>query len=200
MGEDREFFSKEQLAQSFSLERVSANPARFDLKKCTAINADWMRALPADELARRVQQVLVERGVMLDPVSEADALTLAASIPLVQERMETLGQAVGMLGFLFVDEASFAPDPDDAARMLGPDSASVLAAARTALAGLDTWSAADIEAALRSALIEGLGLKPKVAFGSLRVAVTGRRVSPPLFESIELLGRQRTLARIDSAT
>jgi glutamyl-tRNA synthetase len=199
MGEDREFFSKEQMAQAFSLERVSANPARFDLKKCTAINADWMRALPPEELARRVQRVLVERGVMLDPVSEADARTLDAAIPLVQERMETLGQAVGMLGFLFVDEASFAPDPDDAARMLGPDSAPVLTAARAALADLEPWAAAAIEAALRAALIEGLGLKPKVAFGSLRVAVTGRRVSPPLFESIELLGRDRALARIDAA-
>ena len=74
-----------------------------------------------------------------------------------------------------------------------------LTAARTALAGLDEWTAPAIEAALRAALIEGLGLKPKVAFGSLRVAVTGRRVSPPLFESIELLGRERTLARIDAA-
>jgi glutamyl-tRNA synthetase len=199
MGEDREFFSKEQMAAAFSLDRVSANPARFDLKKCTAINADWMRALPAAELARRVQRVLVERGVMLDPVSQEDARTLAAAIPLVQERMETLGQAVGMLGFLFVDEAAFAPDADDAARMLGPDSAPVLTAARAALADLEAWTAPSIEAALRAALIEGLGLKPKVAFGSLRVAVTGRRVSPPLFESIELLGRERTLARIDGA-
>ena len=178
---------------------MSANPARFDLKKCTAINGDWMRALPAEELARRVQKVLVERGVMLDPVSEQDSATLAAAIPLVQERMETLGQAVGMLGFLFVDEASFAPDPDDAARMLGPDAQPVLSAARSALERLDDWSAAAIESALRAALIEGLGLKPKVAFGSLRVAVTGRRVSPPLFESIELLGLERTVKRIDAA-
>jgi glutamyl-tRNA synthetase len=199
MGEDREFFSKEQMAEAFSLERVSANPARFDLKKCTAINADWMRALSADELASRVQHVLVERGVMLDPVSDEDTRTLAAAIPLVQERMETLGQAEGMLGFLFVDEASFAPDPDDATRMLGPDAEPVLTAARAALVDLGGWSAAEIESALRSALIEGLGLKPKVAFGSLRVAVTGRRVSPPLFESIELLGRERTLSRIDAA-
>jgi glutamyl-tRNA synthetase len=113
--------------------------------------------------------------------------------------METLGQAVGMLGFLFVDEADFAPDAADAARMLGPDSAPVLTTARAALADLEAWAAPGIEAALRAALIEGLGLKPKVAFGSLRVAVTGRRVSPPLFESIELLGRERTLARIDGA-
>jgi glutamyl-tRNA synthetase len=104
-----------------------------------------------------------------------------------------------MLGFLFVDESSFTPDPDDAARMLGADAEQVLTAARGSLADLEGWSAPGIETALRAALIEGLGLKPKVAFGSLRVAVTGRRVSPPLFESIELLGRDRTLARIDAA-
>ncbi|HEX6886871.1 MAG TPA: glutamate--tRNA ligase [Candidatus Nanopelagicales bacterium] len=199
MGEDREFFSKEQMAAAFDLDRVSANPARFDLKKCTAINGDWIRALPAQELARRVASVLVSRGVLAEPVSAQDAATLRSAIPLVQERMETLGQAVGMLGFLFADHASFQPDPDDAARMLGPEAAPALRAARAALGDLPGWEAAEIEAALRAALIEGLGLKPKVAFGSLRVAVTGRRVSPPLFESIELLGREPTLARIDAA-
>ncbi len=199
MGEDREFFSKEQMAAAFSLERVSANPARFDLKKCTAINADWIRALPADELAARVQDVLVSDGVLVEPVAEADARTLSAAVPLVQERMETLGQAAGMLGFLFAEDASFTPDPDDAARMLGPDARPALSAARGALAGLAQWTSDEIQAALRAALVEGLGLKPKVAFGALRVAVTGRRVSPPLFESIELLGRERTLVRIDAA-
>jgi glutamyl-tRNA synthetase len=199
MGEDREFFSKEQMAAAFELERVSVNPARFDLKKCTAINGDWIRALPAEELARRVQSLLVSRGVLAEPVSAQDAVTLRSAIPLVQERMETLGQAVGMLGFLFAADGSFQPDPDDAARMLGGDAVPVLRAARTALGDVAEWQAAEIEAALRAALIEGLGLKPKVAFGSLRVAVTGRRVSPPLFESIELLGREPTLARIDAA-
>jgi glutamyl-tRNA synthetase len=199
MGEDREFFSKEQMAAAFSLERVSANPARFDLKKCTAINADWIRVLPADELAGRVQSVLVARGILGDPVGPDDAAVLRAAVPLVQERMETLGQAAGMLGFLFVDEAAFRPDRDDAARLLGPDAAPALTAARTALAGVDPWEASAIEAALRAALVEGMGLKPKVAFGPVRVAVTGRRVSPPLFESVELLGRARTLARIDAA-
>jgi glutamyl-tRNA synthetase len=126
-------------------------------------------------------------------------VTLRSAIPLVQERMETLGQAVGMLGFLFAADGSFQPDPDDTARMLGGDAVPVLRAARTALGDVAEWQAAEIEAALRAALIEGLGLKPKVAFGSLRVAVTGRRVSPPLFESIELLGREPTLARIDAA-
>jgi glutamyl-tRNA synthetase len=199
MGEDREFFSKEQMAEAFTLDRVSANPARFDLKKCTAINADWIRAIPASDLASRVQEVLVRDGVLAEPVAEQDSRTLAIAIPLVQERMETLGQAAGMLGFLFADDATFTPDPDDAARMLGPDARPVLTAARAALVGLDAWTADEVQAALRSALVDGLGLKPKVAFGSLRVAVTGRRVSPPLFESIELLGRERTLSRIDAA-
>ncbi|MGB8020060.1 MAG: glutamate--tRNA ligase [Candidatus Nanopelagicales bacterium] len=198
MGEDREFFSKEQMAAAFSLDRVSVNPARFDLKKCTAINADWVRALGVEDLAGRVQDVLVKHGVLTEPVSATDRQTLAAAIPLIQERMETLGQAVGMIGFLFVPENRFSVDPADA-KMLGADSGKALAAARAKLAALSAWSAPDIESVLRQALVDGLGLKPKVAFGSLRVAVTGRRVSPPLFESIELLGRDRTLARIDAA-
>ncbi len=199
MGEDREFFNKEQMAQAFDLARVSANPARFDLRKCTAINADWVRALPPDELAARVQTQLVAAGVLGDPVPVQDQQTLVAAIPLVQERMETLGQAAGMLGFLFVDEGRFTVDPDDAARLLGEDCVAPLTAARRALAELAEWRASDIEQVLRAALVEQMGLKPRVAFGSLRVAVTGRRVSPPLFESIELLGRQRALGRVDAA-
>ncbi|MGB7981121.1 MAG: glutamate--tRNA ligase [Candidatus Nanopelagicales bacterium] len=198
MGEDREFFSKEQLAAAFSLDRVSANPARFDLKKCTAINGDWIRALPVPELTARIEARLIEDAILAEPVSDGQRATLTAAVPLVQERMETLGQAGGMLGFLFA-EHRFAPDPADAARMLGADSVPVLQAARAAIDPLAEWSAAAIETALRSALVEGLGLKPKLAFGPVRVAVTGRRVSPPLFESIELLGRATALARIDAA-
>ncbi len=198
MGEDREFFSKEQMAQAFTLKRVSANPARFDLKKCTAINGDWIRALPAEDFSRRVQDELVSREVLAQPVSDADAALVAAACPLVQERMETLGQAAGMLGFLFTPEADFRPDPADAATVLGAEAEPVLSAGQSALAALEQWTSRDIEAALRVALIEDLGLKPRVAFGPLRVAITGRRVSPPLFESIELLGRDRTLSRISA--
>ncbi len=199
MGEDREFFSKEQMARAFTLGRVSANPARFDLKKCTAINADWIRALPAGDFAARVRDALVARGVLAEPVSEADTALVAAAAPLVQERMETLGQAAGMLGFLFTPESDFVPDVADAGKLLGAGAEPALRAGQTALAGLPDWTTPEIESALRSALIEDLGLKPRVAFGPLRVAITGRRVSPPLFESIELLGRDRTLARIQAA-
>jgi glutamyl-tRNA synthetase len=119
--------------------------------------------------------------------------------PLVQERMAVLREAREMLGFLLVDGDAFVVEPAAAEKQLGPDQLPVVAAARDALDALQSWDTASIEAALRSALVEGLGLKPKHAFGPVRVAVTGRTVSPPLFESIELLGRERTLRRLQSA-
>jgi glutamyl-tRNA synthetase len=199
MGEDREFFSKEQMAAAFTLDRVSANPARFDSKKATAINGDWIRALPAEDLVGRLREELVRTSVLVEPISDAELHRLVTSAPLIQARLETLGQASGMLGFLFTTDADFAPDAEDAQRQLGAAAQPALRAARDALAGLPTWKAPGIEAALRAALVEGLGLKPKLAFGPVRVAVTGRRVSPPLFESLEILGRPSSLARIDAA-
>jgi glutamyl-tRNA synthetase len=107
--------------------------------------------------------------------------------------MVLLSEAPGMLGFLFADEVAVEPE---ALAALGPDAASALVAAHDALAGVADWTASAIEAALRGALVDGLGLKPKLAFTPVRTAVTGRRVSPPLFESLELLGRERSLARV----
>jgi len=105
----------------------------------------------------------------------------------------------GMLGFLFTAEEQFKVDSGDAAKVLTPDAAPVLKAAEAALADVTPWTAEAIKAALHLALIEGLGLKPRQAFAPVRVAVTGRRVSPPLYESIELLGQERTLARLARA-
>jgi glutamyl-tRNA synthetase len=113
---------------------------------------------------------------------------------LVQERSTVLTDAARMLRFLFVDP--LVPDPDAAAKNLDAEAVPVLEAALTSLDGCDDWKAAGIEAALRTALVEGLGLKPRKAFGPVRVAVTGRTVSPPLYESLELLGRERSLARL----
>ena len=199
MGEDREFFGKDEMAAAFSLERVSPNPARFDLKKCTAINGDWIRALDPADLAQRIVPVLVRAGVVSEPLSDRQQATLAAAVPLVQERLETLAQAAGMLGFLLVPEGSFVRDPADVASTLNDDARPVIDAAIGSLESVDEWRAEPIEAALRAGLIDGLGLKPKVAFGPVRVAVSGRRVSPPLFESLEILGRETTLARLRSA-
>ncbi|MEY4171438.1 MAG: hypothetical protein RLZ94_2511 [Actinomycetota bacterium] len=197
MGEDREFFSMPQMAEAFDISRVSPNPARFDLKKCTAINGDWIRSLTPEEFAERLVPFLQRDGLLADSPTARQREILAEAVPLVQERMETLAQARGMLGFLFVDPADFAIDPEQS--VADEESQRVLAASLDALTGLTEWAAEPIEQALRGALIEGLGLKPKVAFGAVRIAVTGRRVSPPLFESMEILGREETLRRLQAA-
>jgi glutamyl-tRNA synthetase len=120
---------------------------------------------------------------------------LRLATPLVQERMQLLSEAEGMLAFLLVADDGLVV-ADDAFASLGPDAAEVLDASLTALHEVEKWQAPDLEAALRAALVVGLGRKPKVAFGPLRVAVTGRRVSPPLFESMEILGPDSSIARI----
>lgn len=201
-GEDREFFSKEEMATVFDVARVNANPARFDLKKCTSINGDWIRTLAPEELAKRITPYLIKDGVLSAEPTAEQMEVLMSAIPLVQERMETLRQGIGMLGFLFADQEgspAFAVDPVEAEKVLTPEAQPVLVAALAALTSVDNWTTPAIEEALRTSLIDGLELKPKVAFGPVRVAVTGRRVSPPLFESLEILGRERSLARITAA-
>jgi glutamyl-tRNA synthetase len=200
IAEDRDIFSMDEMVQAFRLERVNPNPARFDLKKAEAINAAHLRALSVDDLTERMLPYLQAARVLPDEVSAEQRGLLAEAAPLVHERMTTLAEAVDMLGFLFVDEASFERDPADSAKLLDEDGRGVVKTAQDAVADLDAWDAAAIEEALRGALVEGLGLKPRNAFGPVRVAVTGRRVSPPLFESMELLGRERSLSRLSSAS
>ena len=196
IADDRDVFSLDEMVEKFDISHVSSNAARFDLKKAEAINAEHLRALPTQEYARRVEPYLVAAGVLAEPVTDEQRAILAAAAPLVQERSIVLSDAVGLLGFLFADEDSFAPEPEAAAKALGPESASVLEAAVTGLEQLGDWSAAGIEETLKSRLVDGLGLKPRQAFAPVRVAVTGRTVSPPLYESMELLGRERTLRRL----
>ena len=198
-GGDKEFFSPEEMYAAFDGTRINANAARFDLKKCQAINGDHVRALAPEDLARRIVPFLAEQGLVADPPLPEQAATLAAAVPLIQERMVVLRESVDMIGFLFVPEHAFTVDPADAAKSLGEDAKPVLEAAAKALEALPEWTTAAIDAALRETLIDGLGLKPKNAFTPVRVAITGRRISPPLFESIELLGRERTLGRLAAA-
>jgi glutamyl-tRNA synthetase len=198
IAEDRDVFSVEEMVAAFDVDRVSANPARFDLKKAEAINAAHLRALPVEQFVARVVPFLTSAGLVADPPSAEDDGVLQAIAPLAQERMIVLSEAVGLLGFLFVDEVEI--DPAAAAKQLnGADALEVLDAATTALSDLSDWSTAAIETALKDALVEGLGRKPRQAFGPVRVAVSGRTVSPPLYESIELLGRERTLRRLAAA-
>jgi glutamyl-tRNA synthetase len=142
---------------------------------------------------------LHKSGVIGTQPTAEQAAVITAAVPLIQERMETLGQAAGMLGFLLVADADFCVEEPEREGLASPESQSVIAAAIGALEPLPDWTTEAIETALRAALIEGLGLKPKVAFGAVRVAITGRRISPPLFESMEILGHQRSLARLRSA-
>jgi glutamyl-tRNA synthetase len=195
---DRDVFTMDEMVEAFDIRDVNPNPARFDLKKAEAINSAHMRLLPLEEMTERVLPFL-ERAGVLDPKNLPDRQLLDLAMPLVAERINKLTEAVDMLGFLFVDEASFAVDEADAAKLLTEDGLAVVRAAYDALAGVETWSTAAIQDALQVALVDGMGLKPRNAFGPVRVAVTGRRVSPPLFESMELLGRERSLGRLQAA-
>ena len=196
---DRDIFTLEEMVEAFDIADVNPNPARFDLKKADAINAAHMRLLPIEEITDRALPFLKDAGVVSDPVSDADAQLLELAMPLVGERINKLAEAPAMLGFLFVDEADFVRDEADVAKLLDESGRAVVQASYDALAGLEEWSTAAIQDALQATLVERMGLKPRHAFGPVRVAVTGRRVSPPLFESLELLGRERGLGRLQSA-
>ncbi|HEY0248783.1 MAG TPA: glutamate--tRNA ligase [Gryllotalpicola sp.] len=192
---DRDVFSMAEMVEKFDIIDVNPNPARFDLKKAESINGDHIRQLSVADFAARTVPYLQTAGILSDPVTDAENTVLLAAAPLVQERVQLLGEAPGMLGFLFTDSAALVYD-DDALATLTDASGDVLAAAIGALEPLADWSGDAIEVALRGALIDGLGLKPRVAFGPLRVAASGRRVSPPLFESLEILGKDESLARL----
>lgn len=191
IAEDRDVFSLDEMVAAFDVSRVSSNAARFDLKKAEAINAAHLRLLAPDDFAERVVPYLAAEGI-----TDPDRSVLAAAAPLVQERSQVLSDAARMLAFLFRDEEAFTPDDDAAAKNLGSDAAPVLEAAVAGLTDLPEWSAPAIEESLKTSLVEGLELKPRKAFAPVRVAISGRTVSPPLYESMELLGRERSLARL----
>jgi glutamyl-tRNA synthetase len=171
--------SRDELIERFSLERVGSSPATFDYAKLDWMNGVWLRALPAGEYADRLVGYLREQGVDWPE----DGVRAAA--PIVQEKIGRLDEFAGFAGFLFHDVA-----PD--AQLLD---ARILGAAATALDAVEPWSADGIEAALKK-LCDELGEKPRTVYVPIRVAVTGSRVSPGLYESLELLGRETSLARV----
>jgi glutamyl-tRNA synthetase len=192
-GEDREFFGEDVLLAEFDVRRVSRNPARFDIRKLQALNGDWIRSLSVEDLAARIAPVLENAGL-----SDIDRSTLIAVVPLIQIRMNQLTEAAELLHFLFVDEDRFAVEEAAAAKGLGEGAGAILRIAHERLGALPEWTAAAIEP-LVWGIGEELGLNKKRTATPLRVAVTGRTISPPLFESMELLGRERTLRRIEQA-
>jgi len=161
---------------------VTPSPARFDYAKLDWMNGVYLRAMPQAEFAEALVTYLRERGYDWDPE------VVRAAAPLVQEKITKLGEFPEYAGFLFRDVVP--ADLDGGVE--------VVDAARDALASIEPWTASSIETALRGVL-DRLGLKPRQGFEPIRVAVTGSKVSPSLFESIELLGRETTLERLSAA-
>ena len=192
-GEDREFFGEDVLLAEFDVTRVSRNPARFDIKKLQALNGDWIRSLSVEDLAGRIAPFFDGAGL-----TGIDHAELIAVVPLIQIRMNQLTEAPELLHFYFVDEEKFAIEEVAVSKGLGEGAGAILRIASERLSALPEWTAATIEPAVWG-IGEELGLNKKRTATPLRVAVTGRTISPPLFESMELLGRERTLHRIEQA-
>lgn len=193
IADDRDVFSLDEMVAAFDVTDVNANPARFDQKKADAINAEHIRLLAEDDFADRLRAYFAEHGHDTG-VNDAQ---FAEAAQLVQTRIVVLGDAWGLLKFL--DDGAYAIEEKAAAKELTAAAQPVLDAALSALRDVADWTTAHIEQALKTALLEELELKPRKAFGPIRVAVTGSSISPPLFESLELLGRERTLARLAQA-
>ena len=199
IADDHDVFSLDEMVAAFEISRVNPNPARFDIKKCEAINGSHMRLLSPEDAAARQLTYLRAEGLVAEPPTESEAALVGAAMPLVQERISTFVEGAQMMRFLFVDDADFAIDENDRAKTLDGAGLAVVRAALEALQAVPSWETTSIEAALRERLVEKDGLKPRNAFGPVRVAVTGAKVSPPLFESMELLGRERSLHRLEAA-
>lgn len=190
---DEDIFTPEEFVAQFDIHNVLANPARFDEKKAIAINGTHIRMLEPEDFRDRLVPYLQDRHLVGEQLTDREADILTQAAPLVQERVHLLGEAADMLAFLFTETV----EVEQAAMKGMPQNLmEVLTAAETVLADLETWDLDSIEPALRTALIDELQLKPRHAFGPVRTAVSGRKVSPPLFESLVIMGQEQSLERI----
>jgi glutamyl-tRNA synthetase len=193
---DQDIFTLEEMAKAFDVHDVNPNPARFDLKKADAINATHIRTLSPEDFANRLIPYLQKGDVLSNPPTPAQLEILGKGAPLIQERITVLGEAKDMLGFLFTDSSKITID-EDARKGLPENAKAIAAAATAAISALDDFTTDALHDLLNKVLVEDMGEKPKNAFGPLRTAISGRRVSPPLFESMEILGKAETLARLE---
>ena len=194
-GNDREDISMQELVDLFEVHDVHSSPARFDMKKLEAINGDKIRSLTLDQFLERALPFLINAKVITGESKEIELVKSA--LPIIQERIVKLAEIPTMLKFLFVDKLEI--EVDSKSKVADDQSKQVLKRALDVLEPISNWQHESIEAALRSALIEEMGLKPRIAFGAVRIAVTGSHISPPLFESMQLLGKDPALARIKEA-
>jgi glutamyl-tRNA synthetase len=194
---DEDIFTVDQLIEHFDVHDVLANPARFDIKKAEAINGTHVRMLEAEDFRNRLVPYLRAAGLVGESLTEREEDILSEAAPLIQERIALLGEAPEMLAFLFKNDDAI-DVADDARKGLPQNLTEVLDAAIAALDPLTDWSAENIQTALKDALVEGMGIKPRLAFGPVRTAVSGRRISPPLFESMVILGKESSLKRLQA--
>ena len=194
-GDDRENVTMKELTELFTVDKVHSSPARFDMKKLEAINGDKIRALTPEEFLNWSLPFLTKAAVISG--TDTEIAVVKAALPIIQERIVTLAEVPAMLNFLFVK--NFAVAEDCVSKVNDEAAKAVLDRSLSELEKLTTWTHDSIEAALRSSLIEELGLKPRIAFGAVRIATTGSNISPPLFESMELLGQEVSLQRIKLA-
>ena len=193
---DRDIFSVSELIDAFDVADVLSNPARFDQKKLEASNADHIRLLPLEDFSARLRTYLEDyKGF---PASYPDDKFRFVA-ELVQTRIKKLDDAWDLVRFLIVSDEELVLDEKSARKNLKEDAVQPLEVAISVLSDVPDWDTASIESALQKALIEDLGLKPRKAYGALRVGISGQAISPPLFESMELLGRESTLARLRAA-
>jgi glutamyl-tRNA synthetase len=191
-GDDKENITMQELVELFTVERVNSSPARFDMKKLEAINGDKIRALALDKFLESALPFLMNAKVISG--NEQEIAIVKSALPIIQERIIKLSEIPAMLNFLFIKD--FKVGNEELMKLQDEASQKVLKVALAKVEPLQTWDHLGIEAVLRKALIDELGLKPRIAFSALRIAVTGSHISPPLFESLELLGKERSIARI----
>ena len=194
-GDDRENVTMKELCELFTVEKVNSSPARFDMKKLEAINGDKIRALTIEDFLSWVLPFLIKAGVISGTPDEIELVKRA--LPIIQERIIMFSEVPAMLNFLFVQELTI--ESESLPKIKDADAKVILKRSLKELAPISDWTHTTIEAALRTSLIDEMGLKPRVAFGAVRIATTGGAVSPPLFESMELLGKEASLARISAA-
>ncbi len=205
-GEDVEVFTFEEFSTRFDWTEVNPVGPIFDLRKLDWLNGVYLRALDLDDFTARLLPFLQGTGVLGENPSLGELARLRSVAALIQTRIVHLTEAADLVAPFYVDDHAVAV-ADDARTSLGDDAPQVLDAAIEALVVVpedrsgvlgseSSWTAGAVEGALRAALVDGLGVKPRFAFGPLRTAVSGRRVSPPLFESMEILGKEATLTRL----
>jgi glutamyl-tRNA synthetase len=193
-GDDVENITMAQLTEMFTVEKVHSSPARFDMKKLEAINGDKIRALTIDDFLKWSVPFLIKAEVITGTDVEIELVKKA--LPLIQERIIMLNEVPTMLKFLFTTK--FAVDAESVSKITDDGSKEILKRSVKELETVSVWNHENIEAVLRASLIEEMGLKPRIAFTALRIATTGSTISPPLFESMELLGKEACLLRINA--